>query len=258
MTPEERKAAIELKARTVERLQRVRAAMPARYTDAMRATDARMEAYVLEVIDHPERHNLYELLQIGRFFDLLDKYEWRAGRVRRFIRFYEALRFNGTNEYSIVMAGTAFPGASTYEVSVRPAEIGREMGIVGSGNNQISIDLLADGRVRAARRSENEGVAGAPRKGAFVDRKVVSEARLEPGKWTKLQVVYDLRKLRLYVNGAVQGEIDSAPIANHEWETHLIFGAKCSWVYNPKAHFKGDIRGIRVYGRNLSPSEFLK
>ena len=97
MTPEERKAAIELKARTVERLQRVRAAMPARYTDAMRATDARMETYVLEVIDNPERHNLYELLQIGRFFDLLDKYEWRAGRVRRFIRFYEALRFNGTS-----------------------------------------------------------------------------------------------------------------------------------------------------------------
>lgn len=97
MTPEERKAAIELKARTVERLQRVRAAMPARYTDAMRATDARMETYVLEVIDNPERHNLYELLQIGRFFDFLDKYEWRAARVRRFIRFYEALRFNGTS-----------------------------------------------------------------------------------------------------------------------------------------------------------------
>ena len=99
------------------------------------------------------------------------------------------------------MGGTAFPGASTYEIEVRPAELGREMGLFGSGNNQISLDVLADGRVRVARRSENEGVAGAPRKGAFVNREVVSEARLEPGRWTKIQAVYDLRKLRLYVGG---------------------------------------------------------
>ncbi len=167
------------------------------------------------------------------------------------------LAFNGSNDYVIVMGGTAFPGASTYEIEVRPAELGREMGLFGSGNNQISLDVLADGRVRVARRSENEGVAGAPRKGAFVNREVVSEARLEPGRWTKIQAVYDLRKLRLYVGGKLQGEVDSAPIANHEWETHLIIGAKCSWVWNPKDNFKGDLRGIRIYGRNLAPSEFL-
>ena len=117
--------------------------------------------------------------------------------------------------------------------------------------------MLADGRVRAARRSENEGVAGAPRKGAFVNREVVSEARLAPGKWTKIQVTYDLRKLRLYIDGRLQGEVESAPIANHEWETHLIMGAKCSWVWNPKDNFKGDLRNIRIYGRNLAPGEFL-
>ena len=50
------------------------------------------------------------------------------------------------------MGGTAFPGASTYEIEVRPAELGREMGLFGSGNNQISVDVLADGRVRAARK----------------------------------------------------------------------------------------------------------
>ena len=167
------------------------------------------------------------------------------------------LSFNGSNDYVVVMGGTAFPGASTYEISVRPAEFGREMGLFGSGNNQISLDVLADGRVRAARRSENEGVAGTPRKGAFVNREVVSETRLEVGKWTKIQVVYDLTRLRLYVGGKLQGEVDSAPIANHEWETHLIIGAKCSWVWNPKDNFKGDIRDIRIYGRSLSPGEFL-
>ena len=166
------------------------------------------------------------------------------------------LHMDGTDHVS-VMGGTAFSGASTYEISVRPSQLGEEMGIFGSGNNQISLDLLSDGRVRAARRSENEGVAGAKRQGAFVSREVVSEDRLEAGRWTRLAVVYDLSKLRLYIDGRFQGEIDSHPIRNHEWETHLMIGAKCKWVWEPVAKFKGDICRIRIYGRNLSPDELL-
>ena len=112
-------------------------------------------------------------------------------------------------------------------------------------------------RVRAARRSENEGPNGVPRIGSFVERKVESSVKLVPGKWVKIQVLYDLKNLALYVDGAHQGEVASRPIVNHERQTHLIVGAKCGWVWNPKDNFKGDIRGIRVYGRNLSPSEFL-
>ena len=69
----------------------------ARYRHALDDTDKRMTQYVLSVIGHPDAHNLYELLGIRRFFRMLDKYEWRKGRVKRFIRFYEALRFNGTS-----------------------------------------------------------------------------------------------------------------------------------------------------------------
>jgi len=167
------------------------------------------------------------------------------------------LCLDGKKDYVMIMGGSAFPGASTYEISVRPAEIGREMGVLGSGNNQISVDVLADGRVRAARRSEHEGAGGLPRKGPFVNREVVSKVRLEPGVWTKIQVVYDLKNLRLYLNGILQGEVESSPIADHEWITHVIIGAKCTWVWNPKAHFHGDVRNIRMYGRNLAPDEFL-
>ena len=168
------------------------------------------------------------------------------------------LTLNGTNEYAIVMAGSAFPGASTYEIEVRPAEIGREMGIIGSGNRQVAVDVLADGRIRASRRIVQKGADGKPVKGAFLDRSVVSEAKLSVGKWQRIAVTYDLRRLRLYVNGDLQGEAECEPTGHHEWETHLMIGAKCSWVWNPKAHFKGDIRGIRAYGRNLAHDEFLK
>ena len=181
--------------------------------------------------------------------------DWRSPFVKE--RETGFLRLNG-KDYAVVMGGTAFPGASTYEICVRPSELGEEMGLFGSGNNQISLDVLPDGSVRAARRSENEGVAGVPRKGAFVNNAVVSKTKLKVGEWARLAVVYDLRKLFLYVDDKCQGVVESKPISNHEWETHLIIGAKCKWVWEPYDNFKGDIREIRIYGRNLQQNEFLR
>lgn len=58
-------------------------------------TDERLDIYVSDVIGRPEGHNLYEILGVKRFFMLLSRYVWRAARVKRFIRFYETLRFSG-------------------------------------------------------------------------------------------------------------------------------------------------------------------
>ena len=58
-------------------------------------TDPRLLEYVGGVAADPEGHNLYEVLAVARFLDLLGRYEWRAGRVRRFVRYYEALKFSG-------------------------------------------------------------------------------------------------------------------------------------------------------------------
>jgi len=66
-----------------------------KYAYALSDTDERLSTYAEDLAANPGRHNLYELLALRRFFELLDKYEWRRSRVRNFIRFYEALRFNG-------------------------------------------------------------------------------------------------------------------------------------------------------------------
>lgn len=58
--------------------------------------DIRLNTYIAGCIANPEAHNLYELLAIRRFFYLLDKYDFRPGKVRRFIVFYEKLKFSGT------------------------------------------------------------------------------------------------------------------------------------------------------------------
>ncbi len=85
----------EYKAGVVDELQRERWTILDRYRGALVDTDGRIGAYVLKVIDEPEGHNVYELLGVRRFLRLLDRYEWKAGRVKRFFRFYEALRFSG-------------------------------------------------------------------------------------------------------------------------------------------------------------------
>lgn len=96
MTEEERIVERQFKDDLVSELQDRRNTIIRQYKYAMAGTDERIEKYVLTVIDNPQAHNLYEILAIKRFFYLLDKYRWRAKRVKRFFRFYESLRFNGT------------------------------------------------------------------------------------------------------------------------------------------------------------------
>lgn len=97
MTEEEKVRLRKLKADTAAWLQRDRDVYPTRYRCALVETDRRIGDYVYGVIDNPERHNLYELLAVKRFFRMLDRYEWSPKRVKHFFRFYQALRFSGIN-----------------------------------------------------------------------------------------------------------------------------------------------------------------
>ena len=86
---------------------------------------------------------------------------------------------------------------------------------------------------------------------------LTSDVKLTPGKWVRLAVVYDLRTVRLFVDGAQAGAVLSPPARSAEFINHVVLGAKCGGLWNPTAHFRGDIREVRMYGRNLSPAEFL-
>ncbi|VFB14384.1 putative phage terminase large subunit [Bacteroides heparinolyticus] len=57
--------------------------------------DPRLNVYLRSVIDHPDDHNIYELLSILRFFRLLDAYIFKPEEVKKFIVFYEYLKFSG-------------------------------------------------------------------------------------------------------------------------------------------------------------------
>jgi len=96
MTEEEKKRDRDLKNALIEEL---RFGIPdewERHTEKLDRTDVRIMIYIRGCANDPEGHNLYELLGIKRFLRMLDEYKWRRGRVRRFIKFYELLKFNGT------------------------------------------------------------------------------------------------------------------------------------------------------------------
>lgn len=64
---------------------------------ALEDTDERIGDYVRTVSACPEDHNLYEILAVVRFFRLLDKYRWSSSSVKKFLAFYEFLKFSGIN-----------------------------------------------------------------------------------------------------------------------------------------------------------------
>lgn len=61
----------------------------------LKKTDDRLNIYARSVIDNPDGHNLYELLALLRFFRFLDTYIFRPKEVRKYIVFYESLKFSG-------------------------------------------------------------------------------------------------------------------------------------------------------------------
>lgn len=95
MTEEEKQRFRDIKTRVVSQLQKERSTFAHRYHTALVKTDKRIGEYVFDVTDHPDAHNLYEILGVQRFLRMLDKYSWKPGRVRKFFRFYQALKFSG-------------------------------------------------------------------------------------------------------------------------------------------------------------------
>src|SRR5574344_1519790 len=90
---------IELKRSTVLLLRRIDVS---KY--GLDETDERLPIYLNQCIDNPDRHNLYELLAVKRFFEFMDKFEFRSGKVREFITLFEYLKFSGTSGSTTINA----------------------------------------------------------------------------------------------------------------------------------------------------------
>jgi hypothetical protein len=164
------------------------------------------------------------------------------------------LHFIGSsNSCGVIMGGTAFPYAFTYEVTVKPEIIGKKQGIIGTPSGQLNIELTKDGKLCAWR---DYRIKDLPEKKGRSE--ILSREKLDPGKWYRIAVVYDLKKLSLYIDGQFQGDAASVPDRDHERMNIVTIGSLCAYPWNPVEFFTGDIKDVRIYGRNLKIEEFLK
>lgn len=95
-------------------------------------TDKRLNTYALEVINNPEGHNLYEQLSVLRFFSFLDKYDFRIVEVKKFVVFYEKLKFSGPK------------GLTRYKLTpVQTFQIANIFGFYKTGSNKrVTRDVM--------------------------------------------------------------------------------------------------------------------
>lgn len=97
----------------------------------LKNTDKRLNTYVLEVINNPEAHNLYEQLSVKRFFQFLDKYEFRSVEVKKFVVFYEKLKFSGAK------------GLTRYKLTpVQTFQIANIFGFYKKNGKRVTRDVL--------------------------------------------------------------------------------------------------------------------
>lgn len=95
MTEEERDRWRQFKAETARDCEQRKEGWRQHYGEMLDLTDPRIMQYCDMVCSDYDAHNLYEVLAVRRFFDMLGKYAWNARRVTRFVRFYETLKFSG-------------------------------------------------------------------------------------------------------------------------------------------------------------------
>lgn len=94
MTDEDKKRDRDLKKRLVADLPAFIEEQERAYRDRLDHIDPRLWEYCAGVLGSPDDHNLYEILGVCRFFDLLGRYKFSRRRVRRFFKLYETIRFN--------------------------------------------------------------------------------------------------------------------------------------------------------------------
>ena len=165
------------------------------------------------------------------------------------------LAFDGTN-YVMIQGGTAFPYASTFELLMRPRATGARQGVLGAANGQVHLFLTENGTLEAVRAAAGEPLPdGNPRR---VSVKAASKTAIGPDCWTHVAVVYDLRTLTLFVDGKAEDAVPAAPLRSHEKINALVLGGACKFPYTPVPGYVGDLRRVRVYGRDLRPNEFLR
>ena len=94
------------------------------------SVDSRLTSYVYHVLENPDLHAKYEILGVFRFINFLDKYELKTKKIKKYIAFYESLKFPSAK------------GMQSFKLT--PIQVFQFTNILGfySGNSRICREAL--------------------------------------------------------------------------------------------------------------------
>ena len=152
-------------------------------------------------------------------------------------------------DFYMISGGCAMPYSGTYEMEFRPEPNGQDMFLIGTANNQINVWLDKNGILHASRKKSFESFGGekAAPAGTF---HLKSKSPVEPKQWHTLKVCYDMKEMRLFLDGKLQAKVqfDSLPKIDYESINHLTLGSRCGFLHTPGKFFNGGIRNLIITG----------
>ncbi len=94
------------------------------------SVDSRLTSYVYHVLENPDLHAKYEILGVFRFINFLGKYELKTKKIKKYIAFYESLKFPSAK------------GMQSFKLT--PIQVFQFTNILGfySGNSRICREAL--------------------------------------------------------------------------------------------------------------------
>lgn len=94
------------------------------------SVDSRLTSYVYHVLESPDLHAKYEILGVFRFINFLGKYELKTKKIKKYIAFYESLKFPSAK------------GMQSFKLT--PIQVFQFTNILGfySGNSRICREAL--------------------------------------------------------------------------------------------------------------------
>ncbi len=162
---------------------------------------------------------------------------------------FDILEFDGKGGVVTFPPDATPTGPMTVEILIRPVEKDREQEIFLQRGATISLRLKKDGKLAARRLDQDR---------AF--REAVSESPVSTGNWHHITATYDMKNLRLYVDGKLAGETPATglrssenvllggPVGGGEVETLVDQSV-------PDSYFKGDIASFRILDGVPNPEQ---
>jgi len=172
----------------------------------------------------------------------------------------KALVLDGDKSYVRFAPRSMMNGSFSFAAWIAPEKCGRDMGVfsdkVEKDRAIVYLKITSDGRLAAEKSTVDRRVEESSQNpwvsSVHVMHQVFSRDKVNFGEWNYVVLVYDLKSMKIYLNGKLSGETPLPPniVRSNSWPTVgcRSGGDGCN---SRTDYFRGKIGAFRLYGYPL-------